>query len=115
MNSCKMKFICIASACFKNSFSLLVATHYYICRETASINKKNIHEYTMHKKLLIFTCFLFGFLPIKAVDNNHLIDRLDCILKLQSMHIEGKEREIKILKVKLDNEHNGLRKLRLCN
>lgn len=69
----------------------------------------------MHKKLLIFTCFLFGFLPIKAVDNNHLIDRLDCILKLQSMHIEGKEREIKILKVKLDNEHNGLRKLQLCN
>ncbi|EFB32323.1 hypothetical protein HMPREF0971_01166 [Segatella oris F0302] len=27
-----MKFICIASACFKNGFSLLVATHYYICR-----------------------------------------------------------------------------------
>ena len=30
MNSCKMKFICIALACFKNGFSLLVATHYYI-------------------------------------------------------------------------------------
>ena len=69
----------------------------------------------MHKKLLIFTCFLFGFLPIKAVDNNHLIDRPDSILKLQSLHIEGKEREIKILKVKLDNEHNELRRLQLCN
>ena len=46
----------------------------------------------MHNKLMLLTCLLMGFLPMKAVVNDHLIDRLDSILKLQSLQIEGKER-----------------------
>ena len=55
----------------------------------------------MHNKLMLLTCLLMGFLPMKAVVNDHLIDRLDSILKLQSLQIEGKEREIKNAKDKI--------------
>ena len=69
----------------------------------------------MHNKLMLLTCLLMGFLPMKAVVNDHLIDRLDSILKLQSLQIEGKEREIKTLKTRLNHERNGLQKLQLCD
>lgn len=58
---------------------------------------------------MLLTCLLMGFLPMKAVVNDHLIDRLDSILKLQSLQIEGKEREIKTLKTRLNHERNGLK------
>lgn len=44
----------------------------------------------MHNKLMLLTCLLMGFLPMKAVVNDHLIDRLDSILKANPCKLKAK-------------------------
>ena len=71
--------------------------------------------YIMYKTIIIVTFLLFGVLPSKAGGNNRLTDRLDSILRLQSLQTEAKMREINIIKARMNRETNMEKKLQFCD